>query len=482
MVMIKKWGAGLGALLLLLGLAAEVSGQVATFRFRQIAGSGSTYTIVGVWNGDLTSIAVGDTILTRNGDDCVFGVITTLISQDPSERIFTAEVSDFQDLRMGEGIIYRGSLSKLPPNIVGDILGCVLDHIAGGSTSQERDTMHNLFYTLEMTSLYDDHPNYPRQAGENFDSLELAVDVAPYLQQLVDTAAITGGTILLGAWQHTIKSQINVPEGVIIKGQSAGKYGVYSLPYQPWRNSGTIIYFEPSQPNQAAFYFKPSGGYEARLGGIEDVTIMGSNIHPGTKAIVVDGDGAIFSSGHFEDVHIHGFRDGVGIMLTSRNGGGVTYNTFNNIRIRDADTSVFLFAEANGFTNTNTFDGLYISGGALDYGVLAMTYTKGDPTADCNHNVFHGGSIEPQYSRYGHFVVKNDAWVIVKDTRFEATQQFAFWPDTPIIRLMPGTQENLIEAFASIPIQNEGANIVKTRSPKNAYPNAISSNRFINTA
>lgn len=467
--------------LLLLSFASQLLAQTAVIRFRQLSGSGTTFTIAGVWSGNLESVAVGDTILVRNGDQCHVGVLTSIQAQDAAQRTFTGVVSGIPDIRHGEALLYRGAITSVPPNLPPHLLGCVLDRMSFGGVVSQGTPTFNLVYTLEMTSLYQDHPGYPRKAGDNFDSLELAVDVAPYLQQVIDSAAATGGTVLLGAWQHTIKSQINVPEGVIIKGQSAGKYGVYSLPYEPWRSSGTIIYFEPSQPNQAAFYFRPSGGYEARLGGIEDVTIMGSNIHPGTKAIVVDGDGAIFSSGHFEDVHIHGFRDGVGIMLTSGNGGGVTYTTFEDIRIRDADTSVFLFANANGFTNTNTFERLFVSGGALDYGILAMTYAKGDPTADCNHNRFIGGSIEPQYSRYGHLVVKNDAWLIVKDARFEATQQIFFWPDTPIIRLFPGTQESYIEALATVPIQNDGNNYVSCRSPKNAYPNAPSTNRFNNS-
>lgn len=460
--------------------AETVSAQTAIVRYRKVSGDTKGMVIVAVYNGDLTSLQPGDTLVTRVGNNCYSGVVDSLISFDLVDRTFSCRVAGLPNTNYGEAVLWRGTLSVLPPNIPSALLGCVLPHYSpgGGGTSLPVKP----WFTLEQTTLYDDHPGYPRYAGDDVDSLELAVDVAPYLQALVDSAAKVGGTVWLGPWQHTIKSQINVPQGVTIRGSSAGKYGVYSLPYQPWRSSGTIIYFEPSAPNQTAFRFYSTDTYESRVGGIKDVTIMGSNIYPGTRAIHIDGDGVIMSSGHFENVHIHGFRNGVGLALTSGNGGGVTYCTFENMRFRDADTSIFLFANANGFTSTNTFYNTFISGGNLDYGVLAMTYTKGDPTADCNHNTFQNGSIEPQYTQYGHFVVKNDAWVVVRNVRFEATQQFAFYPDTPIIRLFHGTQESYMDIFASVEIENLGKNIIKSRSPENVFPNSMSSNRYNNTS
>ncbi|GIV86031.1 MAG: hypothetical protein KatS3mg054_0060 [Chloroflexus sp.] len=367
------------------------------------------------------------------------------------------------------------------------LTGFVVMSVAGWSQQQTYQADHPYVVTLEgYTSLLLDNPLYPRIVGQSRDSIETATDVTTYLQQAVDKAAVTGGIVKLKPGWYKITGTINVPEGVTIEG-TPGKFGVYAVPFQDWYSSGTVIYFDPIDSFIPAFRFYGtlSNGRESKIGGMRDLTIMGSNTKNGVTAILVDGNGHMLSSGTFRNVHIHGFRNGHGLHLRAQNGGAVTYFTFDQMRFRDCDTSIHLQAYATGsgnFVNSNIFYNTVISGGNLDYGILAETMSVGNPNADCNHNQFYGGSIEPQYTSKGHVVVLRDAWIVMKDVRIEATQQFAFYPQTRPIYIDSTSIDNVLDIFATVEVDNRSPNsIIKTRSPKNNYPSTPSANRMVNT-
>ncbi|RMG73532.1 MAG: hypothetical protein D6711_10735, partial [Chloroflexi bacterium] len=441
-------------------------------------------------NIDAVDLSVGDTLYQYFDDQLHLWYISSVLAinnKTAQVDLSYAGAPAIKPLVQLSALIKSGSKYSYIPGIDPDLQGALAARFEGGGGNATTSVGGIIpYFTLQShSSLYSDHPDYPKYPGQSDNSLETSIDVSDYLQQVIDSAATVGGTVLLGPGWYKVTKTINVPEGVTIEGVSAGKFGVYATPYQDWWDSGTVISFEPSQDNLACFrfYSKDPNGREVRIGGIKNVTIMGDNLRTGSKAIHLDATPGFLTSGHFEDVHIHGFRNGVGLLLEADSTGAVTYNTFENLRFRDADTSIALIARGNisSFINSNLFYNTVISGGNLDYGILAMT-TVNDINVDCNHNQFYGGSVEPQYTKYGHIVVKGNAWIVTRQLRVEATQQFLYYPDTRPIYLDSTTTENDIEVFGSIEIDDRGyGNVLKTRSPKNSYPNTSSQNMLSNS-
>ncbi|RMF58450.1 MAG: hypothetical protein D6746_09720, partial [Bacteroidetes bacterium] len=469
--------------------ATQSFGQSLVTRFRVINRNGNSHEVIGVFNGKGRSVAVGDSVLIRTGDDCVTGVFTAVTYLDPFEGAYSGFIDAPIPFDGGTGIIYSGELSDIPVNVPTNLIGCLLSKTTGGGGSApplpppiDTTPPPSLVYTLEMTSLYDDHPNYPRTVGDNDNNQEAGLDIAPYLQALVDSAAVTGGTILLGPWRHTIKSTITVPQGVIIKGQGAGKFSEQLPITDEWNDSGTLIYFQPSAPDQPAFQFIPKKGVMSRLGGLQDMVIMDDNSFFGTKAILINGDSTRLSGGRFKDVYIHGFQKGVGIKVTATWGGGVENTVFEDVQVFNADTAVFVIAGSNSIVRDNTFERLKISGNNFSYGVLVTTEKSPFYLATCRNIQFIGGSINGLSSKRGHFVVEPDATVNVQGMSFEALLQISYHPDTPVVRLLPGTQGSHLDIFGSIPIQNDGGNIVKSRAINNIFPSVTSGNQASNSA
>ncbi|RMH16117.1 MAG: hypothetical protein D6698_10165, partial [Gammaproteobacteria bacterium] len=77
--------------------------------------------------------------------------------------------------------------------------------------------------------------------------------------------------------------------------------------------------------------------------------------------------------------------------------------------------------------------------------------------------------------------VKNDASVIVRDCRFKAADQDAWWPDTALVRLLDGTRGSRIELLETVTVEDRGSNIVTMRSQSKVVPTGAGNNRFLNS-
>ena len=88
--------------------------------------------------------------------------------------------------------------------------------------------------------------------------------------------------------------------------------------------------------------------------------------------VILDADAKGIESVTMRNVLLYWFMGGTSLTLRARNGGGIAYGSFENLRIRHAKKGVHLIAtDSQSFVNSNTFHDGAISGGIDDVAVLA---------------------------------------------------------------------------------------------------------------
>jgi hypothetical protein len=166
------------------------------------------------------------------------------------------------------------------------------------------------------------------------------------LQSAIDAAAVnaSGGTVILPKGTFLTKSTLRIPGGVTVKGQG---YGSSPLAIQFDAGGSTIAYC-------GVDYAVKMDGHSSSLQdlAVYDWRYPAGSICDQIKAaggVLIDADKKGLESITMSNVLIYWFMGGTSLTLRARNGGGIAYNNFQNIRIRHADTAISLEADDTSF-------------------------------------------------------------------------------------------------------------------------------------
>lgn len=297
-------------------------------------------------------------------------------------------------------------------------------------------------FTFCMTSLSPAPPAKP-------------VDDYQFIQLALDSAALHGGTVVLPAGTYTVSQTLHIAGGVTLAGAGRGA----SATATP--NTGTII--------------KNTGtGRTIRItgdnAGVQDLVVYDTDNAGAAGGIVIEADATLVESVVLRRVLIHGFTDGEALLLDAKNGGGIGYCSFYDVRVRHAHTGIAIRQDAQSFVNSNTFYHGAISGGGFAYGLHVM---------GGNNNVFNALIIEPYTSTAGHLVVEAGQ-VVGHDIRIEGAQQ----PVTvPLISFAAGTYNSFLSGLYSGGLTlDEGDNYLALKSAKSLDAKNSGANAFVNAA
>jgi len=253
-------------------------------------------------------------------------------------------------------------------------------------------------------------------------------------------ASIDGNRVTVPAGNYLIASTLIIPDGVTIVGEGVGEE-----PLQTPYNGSAIRY--------------AGTGYAVQLSGhtsgIRDMLIYDQN--QGSSAaggIHILGDGELVESNRLFNVLIQYFTGGTALYLEAINAGGVTYNTFYSVRIRNAKTGIRIRQDASSFVNSNVWHHGAISGGGFDYGILVESG---------NNNQFYGTIIEPYVSTFGHLIIQGGE-IQGENIRIEGNGQPA---TTPLVHCFSGTKNtNISGTYAGGLTLDEGDNFIGFRTGK----------------
>jgi len=278
-------------------------------------------------------------------------------------------------------------------------------------------------------------------------------DNTAIIQQTIDSAALTGGSVCIPPGIFMISSTLNVPAGVMIKGSGRGST-LTGTPY----NGSVIKYSGTSR----AFEITGAGA------GINNLVIYDDNNGGAAGALAILADGIIIESCDLANLLISGFATGTALSLHAFNSGGIAFCTFQDIRIRHAKTGIHLLEDPGSFVNSNTFNHGAISGGGFEHCLLA----EGG-----NNNIFNQLVMEPYSSAKGHLTVTKGS-ITGHDIRIEGMNQP---PQVPLIEFAPGTYGSVLTGIYGGGLTvDHGNNSIMLRSGKAIKPANTGTNLFMN--
>ncbi len=259
----------------------------------------------------------------------------------------------------------------------------------------------------------------------------------------IEAAFPTGSRVVVPAGNYRITSTIAIPDGIVLVGEGAGASAL-----------GTPF-------NGSAIRYEGSGAAVRFIGdfsGMQDMLVYDKNQgSTGADGIHIRADGIPVESVLFSNVLIHYFIGGTALKLEAKNGGGMAYGSFQNIRIRNAKTGIHIYEDNSSFNNSHMWQHGVISGGGFDY---CLRVTGG------NNNQFYGTIFEPYQSTVGHIVVE-EGEITCRDIRIEAQTQ----PDhIPVVHFWAGTENSYMNGlFAHGTIWDRGNNDLAFRSQKATF-------------
>jgi hypothetical protein len=191
------------------------------------------------------------------------------------------------------------------------------------------------------------------------------------IQRAIDSAALMGCKVCIPAGIYKITGTLTLKAGVVMEGYGMGS----TMTGTPF--NGSVIKYSG---NGWALHI--TGGSS----GLKELTVYDDNNSGAAGCINMEATGSILESCHFTNILISGFTDGTALQLKAQNNGGITYCTFDDVRIRHAKTGIHLIQDNTSFVNSNYFNHGAISGGGFDY---CMLVEGGD------NNIFNGLVMEP---------------------------------------------------------------------------------------
>ncbi len=272
----------------------------------------------------------------------------------------------------------------------------------------------------------------------------------------ISQASKDGQRVLVPAGVYRITQTLVLPDGVTMVGEGAGADPL-GTPYD-----GSLLRYEGSGP---------AIRIEGHQAGLRELAIV--DAHVGTQqadGVVVLADGRLVESVRLERVLLTNFTGGTALRLEAKNGGGIAYCTFYDLRVRHAKVGIHLIQDNTSFVNSNSFYHGAISGGGFENGILID---------GGNNNVFHGTVVEPPMTQKGHLVVRAGE-IQGYEMRIEGTDQEA---GDPLIWFFPGTAHSVVGGtYSGGPTWDEGANFLDFHSGKNMDPAPETANLLENAS
>lgn len=267
-----------------------------------------------------------------------------------------------------------------------------------------------------------------------------STDDTPAFEDALDSAALHGHRVIVPAGIYKITSTLVVPDGVMIVGEGAG-----STPLGTPLDGSQIKYNGVGAAIELSCH---NCGLRDLV--IADMTV-GENESDGVHLLA---DNRLSESIRIENLLITNFTGGTAFKMEAKNGGGIYYGSFYDLRIRHAKRGIHISQDATSAVNSNSFVHGVISGGGFEYGVLV----EGG-----NNNTFYGTVIEPPQSTAGHFVV-NSGEVKGIEIRIEGTSQPA---TVPLVSFAAATRHSeLSGTYGGGLTIDQGANYLNLRSGK----------------
>jgi len=271
----------------------------------------------------------------------------------------------------------------------------------------------------------------------------------------LDSAAITGCKVFVPVGIYKITRTLIVKDGVSIIGEGSG-----SDPLETPYNGSLIWYF--------------GNGYAIKIKGhntrVEDVVFRDKSDGEAKGGISIKANGRLVESVHLSEILISGFIEGTGLQLKSKNEGGITYCSFDNVRVRHGKIGIHIVEDETSFVNSNSWNNCQVSGGAFDYGV----YVQGG-----NNNNFNGLIVEPYTSNKGHFYIKKGQ-VYGAEIRIEGAQQEE---TVPLIYFASNTKNStLTGVYAGGLTIDKGNNFINMKSGRAIHYKNSSFNKFLNAS
>ena len=329
------------------------------------------------------------------------------------------------------------------------------------------------------------------------------------LQKAIDAAALASGKVSLSAYTYTYYDQLTLKDGVNIEGVSKENTALGAGP-----TKGTVLWCLGSSLGSTTndnTALKIIG----KMVGLRNFTIKGerSLVKYGNGIVVYGvGDGvsttALLEGINLSNILIHGFEKGKGLHLVAGNSGAVTYSTFTDVRIRDCAEHLTIeslssktsygnlgstglaYTSPTGFLNSNTFNGLYMSG-YCESGLKVVTQENASLVdsqvvyTPANNLIFNGVVIEPPFSTNSHIRLEGGgSSVRMHDIRVEALNQNITHPTVPVIYLGEGVNSCYIDADqCSVPIVDLGYNNdIRSHNTKNGNATPNGQNIYKNSA
>ena len=273
------------------------------------------------------------------------------------------------------------------------------------------------------------------------------------IQNAIDSAAQTGDIVLLPVGVYSISNTLIVPAGVTLQGEGRGSTST-STPH-----NGTII------KNTSTLQTIRITGHNVS---IKDMVVYDTDNEGSVGGIEILADSSNVESVILEEVLIFGFGSGVALKLEAKDGGGINYCSFYDVRIRHAKTGILIQEDEGSFVNSNSFYHGAISGGGFDY----CLHVVGG-----NNNVFNATVMEPYSSLKGHLVVE-EGQIVGNDIRIEGAQQLA---TIPLVEFKSNTANSVINGIYSGGLTVDlGNNFINFRSDKSLNYENSNSNLFVN--
>ncbi|MCT4580172.1 MAG: glycoside hydrolase family 55 protein [Flavobacteriales bacterium] len=275
------------------------------------------------------------------------------------------------------------------------------------------------------------------------------------IQAAIDSAAQTGSKVLFSAKTYAIDNTLKLYGGVNLIGEGKGATAT-STPF-----NGTVI------KNIGTKLTVKITGHNA---GLHNLTIYDTDNAGAAGGVKIIANNSDIESIILKSVLIFGFTDTFALKLKAKNGGGISYCSFYDLRIRHAKIGIHIDEDESSYVNSNSFYHGAISGGGFDYCFLA----EGG-----NNNIINAMIMEPYTSIKGHFVVKAGE-VIGNDIRIEGAQQPQH---VPLVEFKAGTKNSILNGTYSggLTIDN-GDNTILFKSGKSLGYHNPNSNLFINSS
>lgn len=272
----------------------------------------------------------------------------------------------------------------------------------------------------------------------------------------ISLASKGGQRVLVPAGVYRITQTLVLPDGVTLVGEGVGADPL-GTPY-----NGSLLRYEGSGP---------AVRIEGHQAGLRELAI--ADAHTGAlqaDGVVVLADSRLVESVRLDQVLLTNFTGGAALRLEAKNGGGIAYCSFYDLRVRHARLGIHVVQDHTSFVNSNSFYHGAISGGGFENGILID---------GGNNNVFYGMVVEPPATQKGHLVVRAGE-IQGYEMRIEGTAQQA---GDPLIWFFPGTAYSVVGGtYSGGSTWDEGANFLDFHSGKNMDPTPETANLLENAS